>query len=281
MKIAVLSGKGGTGKTTFSVNLQYVLRDYILIDADIEEPNSHLFFELNNIKTSFVTVNYPEVNNAKCTLCGECGKICSFNAIIPAKKSVLVFKESCHDCGGCKLVCKYNAITYKKRDIGEIFIAETNLKTKLIYGKLNIGELSGVSIIKELNNSAKIEQNIIIDCPPGAACSTLTAVEMSDYAVIVTEPTPFGVSDMKIIVELLRELNKPFGVIVNKSGIGNNEIYEYCNSQNIKIIGKIPFMKEIAINYSKGKIISEYIHDYNENMKAISLKLIGENNEDK
>ncbi len=281
MKIAVLSGKGGTGKTTFSVNLQYILRNYTLIDADIEEPNSHLFFELKNIKTNFVTVNYPEVTNAKCTLCGECGKICSFNAIIPAKRSVLVFKESCHDCGGCKLVCKYNAITYKKRDIGEIFFAETNLKTKLIYGKLNIGELSGVSIIKELNKFVQTENNIIIDCPPGAACSTLTAVEMSDYAVIVSEPTPFGVSDMKIIVELLRELNKPFGVVVNKSGIGNNEIYEYCNSQNIKIIGEIPFMREIAINYSKGQIISEFINDYYENIKAISITLIGESNENK
>lgn len=175
MKIAVLSGKGGTGKTTVSTNLAFISK-LPLFDTDIEEPNSHIFLKNNIINEESVYMNYPKIHMEKCNLCGECGDFCKFNAVIPARNTVLVFEESCHDCGGCGIICKQKAISWEKREIGKIFTGKTYFDSDTVYGKLNIGEMSGVRIIKKMYKDAKYK-DFLIDCPPGTACTTVAAVE--------------------------------------------------------------------------------------------------------
>jgi len=277
MKIAVLSGKGGTGKTTVSSNLASILKDKTLIDCDVEEPNAHLFFKIKNHTESPVYTEYPTVDMEKCNLCGKCGEFCNFNAILPAKNRVLVFKESCHACGGCAIVCPTNAITYEKREIGVITEGITDNKLKLKYGALNIGELSGVKIIENLLESITDDEDVIIDSPPGTSCATVATVSNVDYAIIVSEPTPFGVSDMKMVVEMLNDLKINFGLVINKAGLGNSEIYDYAKSKNINIIGEIPFKKEAAKEYSSGGLISDKIpeikDEFNKIIKNLNIQL--------
>lgn len=269
MKIAVLSGKGGTGKTTVSTNLAYIIENSKLYDADVEEPNADIFLKMKDKNSKPVMTNYPEVDMDKCKLCGKCGDFCHFNAIIPAKNDVVIFKELCHDCGGCKIVCPYGAIEYIPREIGKIVSGIGENSTPIEYGELNIGEMSGVKIIENLKD--KIDDSLVnfIDSPPGTSCATVAAIENVDFAVLVSEPTPFGVSDMKMVVEMLRNMEIPFAVVVNKAGLGDDEIYEYCSSESISIIGEIPFDKKYAEFYSNGDIISEKADIYRNNILGI------------
>ena len=267
MKIAVLSGKGGTGKTTVSSSLAFISK-MLLIDTDIEEPNSHIFLKGNIEDIKSVYTRFPEVNMEKCNLCGECGNFCKFNAIIPAKKRVIVFGEACHDCGGCEIVCKNGAISWEKREIGKIYTGKTHFNSINKYGKLNIGEMSGVKIIKEIYKNTE-EKDFLIDCPPGTACTTVSAVEVADFAIIVVEPSPFGLSDMKLVVQLLRDMKIPFGVVINKFDEDKNIVKKYCDDEKIEIIGTIPFDRKIAEAYSKGKIIAEALPEYREKFETI------------
>lgn len=267
MKIAVLSGKGGTGKTTVSSSLAFISK-MLLIDTDIEEPNSHIFLKGNVEDIKSVYTRFPEVNMEKCNLCGECGNFCKFNAIIPAKKRVIVFGEACHDCGGCEIVCKNGAISWEKREIGKIFTGKTHFNSTNKYGKLNIGEMSGVKIIKEIYKNTE-EKDFLIDCPPGTACTTVSAVEVADFAIIVVEPSPFGLSDMKLVVQLLRDMKIPFGVVINKFDEDENIIKKYCEDEGIEVIGTITFDRKIAETYSKGEIIVEALPEYRENFETI------------
>ena len=263
MRIAVLSGKGGTGKTTITSNFAVSIKNSISIDSDIEEPNLHIFMDMKTPISEPVYTLYPSIDRELCNLCGKCGDFCNYNAIIPAKNQVVVFSESCHDCGGCKLVCPTGAITYKNREVGKIFKGKTKYDTELYYGILNIGEMSGVKIINQLKKYSELdEKTIFIDSPPGTSCATVAAVEDVDYAIIVSEPTPFGVSDMKMVVEMLTEMKIPFGLIINKAGLGDNEIYDYCKDENIEILGEIPFDKKIAELYADGKIFSDSLPEY-------------------
>lgn len=267
MKIAVLSGKGGTGKTTVSSSLAFISK-MLLIDTDIEEPNSHIFLKGNIEDIKSVYTRFPEVNMEKCNLCGECGNFCKFNAIIPAKKRVIVFGEACHDCGGCEIVCKNGAISWEKREIGKIYTGKTHFNSINKYGKLNIGEMSGVKIIKEIYKNTE-EKDFLIDCPPGTACTTVSAVEVADFAIIVVEPSPFGLSDMKLVVQLLRDMKIPFGVVINKFDEDENIVKKYCDDEKIEIIGTIPFDRKIAEAYSKGEIIADALPEYRENFETI------------
>lgn len=263
MKIAVLSGKGGTGKTTISVNLAVQNPECILIDTDVEEPNSHIFLKADIDEATPVMVEYPEVDADKCTLCGKCGDFCNFNAIIPAKNQVLVFKESCHSCGGCAVVCPEGAIKYNKRETGKIYSGKSKYNDlQMKYGELNVGELSGVAIIKNEKKMIENEEYVIIDSPPGTSCATSNTLDNVDFAVLVSEPTPFGVSDMKMVVEMLRDMEIPFVVVVNKAGLGDNEIYEYCKSESIDILEEIPYDKDIAKLYADGEIFSLHMEEY-------------------
>lgn len=271
MKIAVLSGKGGTGKTTVSTNLAFISK-LPLFDTDIEEPNSHIFLKNNIINEESVYMNYPKIHMEKCNLCGECGDFCKFNAVIPARNTVLVFEESCHDCGGCGIICKQKAISWEKREIGKIFTGKTYFDSDTVYGKLNIGEMSGVRIIKKMYKDAKYK-DFLIDCPPGTACTTVAAVEEADFAIIVTEPSPFELSDMKLVVKLLKDIKIPFGIVVNKAEDDETELKKYCLSENITILGEIPFSRKIAENYSKGEIISDVLPEYRKYYENIWKKV--------
>lgn len=275
MKIAILSGKGGTGKTTVTSNFAVNIKNSISIDTDVEEPNLHIFMDIKNPTSKPVYTLYPSIDEKLCTLCGRCGDFCNYHAVIPAKNQVIVFSESCHDCGGCKLVCPNGAVTYKKREIGKIFRGRSKYDTELHYGLLNIGEMSGVKIIdqlKQCNDSG--EKTIFIDSPPGTSCATVAAVEGADYAVIVSEPTPFGVSDMKMVIEMLRQMKIPFGLIINKAGLGDEEIYHYCKDENIEILGEIPFDKKIAELYASGEIFSVSIPEYKDLFNNIYKNII-------
>jgi len=273
MKIAVLSGKGGTGKTTVATNLALNYKNTVLIDADVEEPNSHIFIKAKVIDKKSIFKKFPVVDMNKCNLCGECGNFCKYNAILPAKNKVLVFKEICHDCGGCKIVCKKDAITYEEREIGNIYSGTGIKDIKFIYGDLNVGEVSGVKIISTLREIIENEELVIIDSPPGTSCATVATVEGVDYAVIVSEPTPFGVSDMKMVVEMLESMNIPYGVVVNKAGLGNDEIYEYCSSKKIEILENIPYSEEIAKLYAVGIMMCSEDEKYNIYFKNIIHKI--------
>jgi MinD superfamily P-loop ATPase len=276
VKISILSGKGGTGKTTLSVNLFAYLEKATLIDTDTEEPNSHIFIKPNNEITIEVLKNHPVVDHDACTFCGLCGDHCNFNAIIPTKTKVLVFEDLCHDCGMCSLVCKSGAITYREKQIGSIFTSTDQEKT-FHYGKLNIGEVSGVRLIDKLNKITSNDDLIITDCPPGVSCSTVAALTNTDYAIICAEPTPFGISDMRMVVELLREDSIPFGVVVNKSGIGNDDIYKYLEDENIKLLENIPWTKQRAEIYSKGELIIDYDEIFRSKIKNILTQVMCEN----
>lgn len=273
MKIAILSGKGGTGKTTLSVNLFSYLTKGTLIDTDTEEPNAHLFLHPKNEKSYDVYKNHPIVDETLCTNCQLCGEHCNFNAIIPTKSKVLVFEDLCHDCGMCELVCKSNAITYQSKSIGKIY-KSFDEERQFFYGKLHIGEVSGVRLIDELNEITKSNNLIITDCPPGVSCSTVAAIKGSDYAIICAEPTPFGISDMKMVVELLREEAIPFGVVVNKSGIGNQDIYRYLENESIELLENIPWTKQRAELYSKGELIINYDSIFQSKIKNILTKVL-------
>lgn len=262
MRIAILSGKGGTGKTTIVANLVATHKKYTVIDTDVEEPNLNIFIKADILNVEKVETEYPEIDMEKCNLCGKCGEFCRFNAIIPAINKVLIFEEVCHDCGGCKIVCPNDAIIYRKRELGKIYSGKTGSGIVMNYGELNVGEMSGVKIIEELKQKIKEEKFVIIDSPPGTSCSTVAALIGVEYAVIVSEPTPFGVSDMKMVVEMLRELNIPFGVVVNKAGLGDNEIYIYCEQEKIEILEEIPFDIELSKNYAHGRIFTELSNKY-------------------
>ncbi len=252
MKIAVLSGKGGTGKTTLSVNLFSCLKKATLIDTDVEEPNSHLFLKGITYHEEVIYKKYPAVNHDLCTLCGKCGDFCNFNAIILTKRRVLVFDDLCHDCGGCKLVCPTNAISYTDKEIGNIFYQSIEENKQFLYGKLVVGEISGIRIIEHLKYITKKEEILLIDSPPGTSCSTVAAVEGADYCIIAAEPTPFGISDMRMVVELLRSQKIDFGVVVNKSNLDNNDIYDYLDEEGIALLENIEFRKEFARIIARG-----------------------------
>lgn len=258
MKLAILSGKGGTGKTTLSVNLFSFLPDATLLDCDVEEPNDHLFLPGRTVATTIIPKAYPEVDESKCVHCGRCGDVCRFNAIIPTKHKVLVFDDLCHDCGFCQMVCPTNAITYVPKAIGTIEDRAVGDAHRLRMGTLAVGEVSGVALIHGLKGIPTTTKDLIIDCPPGVSCSTMAALEGAEYAVLVAESTPFGLADMAMAVELLRKDGIPFGVVLNKSGIGDDRLLAYLTKESIPLLGRIPFSTERARIISNGLLLTDH-----------------------
>lgn len=264
MKIAVASGKGGTGKTFIATNIFYTLlkNNYraILVDCDAEAPNSVAFFETKLIKESEVTQLVPVINRDSCTFCAKCHEYCNYNAIfiLPPMKIIKVIEDLCHGCGACSVACKTGAISEKPVSLGKVAVYSTNGLPVLIEARMNIGVMSPVpvikSAIKQIDNQADI---LILDAPPGTSCSFIQTVASADYVILVTEPTPFGLSDLKQSVETLKTISKPCGVIINRAGLGNNDVSNYIIQNEIPLLLEIPFKKEIAGLYSKGKIVSE------------------------
>jgi MinD superfamily P-loop ATPase len=249
--ITVASGKGGTGKTTVAVNMALSLENVQLLDCDVEEPNSHILLQPTITETEPVYSKVPVISEELCVYCGKCSKFCAYNALFVAPKTVMVFPELCHSCGGCMLVCPKDAITETERQIGVIKKGEAK-GVELVYGELNVGEAMAVPLIRAVKNQMKNDKTVIIDAPPGTACSLVASVHKTDYCILVTEPTPFGLHDLKITVQVLKDLGVPMGVVINRAGIGDRKVYEYCEKEKIPLLLEIPFSKKIAELYSRG-----------------------------
>ena len=248
MKIAVLSGKGGTGKTLVSVNLAAAAGKSVYIDCDVEEPNGHLFFKPKNIETEKISVHIPFVNETLCNGCRKCVDFCRFNALAYIVNKLIVFDEICHSCGGCVLVCPEKAFSEKQKVIGKIQKGVSENVT-VITGILNTGEASGVPIIKKLLNTvldSEEKEITFIDCPPGSACVVMESIKDADYCVLVAEPTLFGVHNLNMVYELVKLFRKPYGVVLNKCLDGENPAEKYCIKHGIKILGKISFDHELG-----------------------------------
>lgn len=274
MMIAVLSGKGGTGKTFVSVNLSFVADNSNYIDCDVEEPNGHLFFKPNIIKSEKVHVKIPNINNELCSGCRRCVDFCKFNALAYIKDKVHVFDEICHSCGGCMLLCPEKAISEKDKEIGEIQEGVFN-NSNIYTGILNPGEETGVSIIKKLLKITDNKPYTFIDCPPGSSCSVMESIKDVDYCILVAEPTLFGVHNFNMVYNLVKLFDKPFGAVLNKCLDGENPAEDFCNEKNIKILCKIPFEHELGKLNSNAEIASEKNEKY-KNIFSSLLKTIKE-----
>lgn len=261
VKIAVLSGKGGTGKTLVSVNLASVAIKSNYIDCDIEEPNGHLFFKPDDIQSEEISIKIPFVDKTLCNGCRKCIDFCKFNALTYIYNRWVIFDEVCHSCGGCVLLCPEKALSEKEKIIGVIQRGVSDDVT-VTTGILNTGEASGIPIIKKLlSYSKEVENFTFIDCPPGAACITMESIKDADYCIMVAEPTLFGVHNLNMVYELVNLFGKPHGVVLNKCQDGKNPAEQFCIEKNIKILGKIPFEDEL------GKLNSNALIAVRENEK--------------
>lgn len=274
MKVAVLSGKGGTGKTIVSVNLASLYNNAVYADCDVEEPNGHLFFKPTQIEKSEVTVQIPLIDNNKCIGCKACVDFCNFNALAFTSQ-VILFDVICHSCGGCKLVCPTQAISEVDKVIGYIQSGYSN-EIKVIGGRMNTGEASGVPIINKIIDSIKEEKNVFVDCPPGSACVVMESIKDADYCVLVAEPTLFGCHNLKMVHELVKLFNKKFGVVLNKCTADYNPSEEFCNNEGIVILAKIPFDKQLGTINSYGKIAVREEKKYYELFKHLYQKIVKE-----
>jgi MinD superfamily P-loop ATPase len=276
MQIAIASGKGGTGKTTVATNLARVAsgngRSVAYLDCDVEEPNGHIFLKPEITDRKPVGSLVPQVDVEKCDLCGECGEICRYSAIVRVGKKVLVYPELCHGCGGCSLVCPAGAISEVSREIGML---ETGLAGAVQFarGLLNIGEAMSPPLIRAVKSTAFETELTIADAPPGTSCPVIEAVRGADYVILVTEPTPFGFHDLKLAVEMLRVLKLPFGVVINRAGLDGNETRAYCSTGRIPILREIPDDRRIAEAYSRGMMACDALPEY-ESMFVELLKSV-------
>lgn len=263
--IAVASGKGGTGKTTIAVNLAQSIaasgRPVQYLDCDVEEPNGHIFLKPKIDRTRQVTIDVPEVDLKKCTGCGKCGQICQYSAIVCIKENVLTFEQLCHSCGGCMRVCPVDAIKPKPLNIGDVEFGKAG-NVDFISGKLCIGNVRTPSLIKQVKKHIKQDCLAIVDVPPGTSCPVVEAIKGADFVLLATEPTPFGLNDLKLAIDLVRKMNLPFAVAVNRYDLGNDDVEKYCSDENIDIALKLPDDRRIAEAYSTGQMIIDVLPEY-------------------
>ncbi len=262
MIISVASGKGGTGKTTVSVNLARTIGSGVqLLDCDVEEPNAHLFLKGRETGSDIVTIPIPEVDESLCDGCGECGRMCRYHAIVSFGSAPLVFPELCHGCGGCALVCPRGAIRETGKRIGVVETRDADGIT-LIQGRLDIGVAMAPPLIRAVKSRLNREKTAILDAPPGTSCPVIATVRGSDFVVLVTEPTPFGLHDLGLAIEMIREIAVPFGVVVNRMGVGDDRVHRFCRDEGVPILLEIPDDRRIAEAYSRGELMVDALPDY-------------------
>ncbi len=276
MRCTIASGKGGTGKTTVAVSLALSLKEIEpvqFIDCDVEGPNAHLFLHPQNITSQEVFLPVPEINEEKCTHCGLCAQICAYKALAVLPDQVLVFPELCHGCGGCSLLCPEKAIVEKGMRIGLIHQGQLP-QLEFLQGRLDVGLPLSPPIIRELKKLTSADKPVIIDAPPGTSCPAVESMKGSDFVLLVTEPTPFGLNDLKLSVETLKKLHLPAGVIINRADVSfNHIIQEYCQQENLPILMTIPFDRLIATAYSQGKSLVEVHPPYRQKFQQLWLKI--------
>jgi MinD superfamily P-loop ATPase len=264
MIISIASGKGGTGKTTIATNLVVALgTDVNLLDCDVEEPNDHIFIQPKITHTEKVSLKVPQVDMNKCSLCGKCQEICQFQAIVVVGTTVLTFPELCHSCGGCMEVCPEDAITEIDREMG-IFESGSRNGLEFAYGRIFVGQVMAVPVIERVRAAVQPDKVNIIDAPPGTSCPVISSVKNTDFVILVTEPTPFGLNDLKLAVGMVKILAIPHGIIINRSDLGDEKVKEYAKEENIPILMEIPFDRQIAETYSKGKLLVEELPELKE-----------------
>ena len=273
MIISVAGGKGGTGKTTVSTNMALALGEKItFLDCDVEEPNAHLFLKPEIERSEQVTTPIPLVDETKCTYCKKCSEICRFNAITVVGTKVLVFQELCHSCGGCMIVCPEDAISEIGRELGTVEYGHRDT-ISFVQGRMRIGEAMSPPLIKKVRQAASPDQPTIIDAPPGTSCPVIAAINGTNYVLMVTEPTPFGLHDLQLAVEAVKLLGIPAGLVINRCDIGDRKVYEYAESQGIPILLEIPFDRKIAETYSCGKFIVEEMPEWADKFRELYMKI--------
>ncbi len=282
MTIAVASGKGGTGKTTIATNLAAVFASRgcttAYVDCDVEAPNGHIFLKPKIAQSWTSGVPTPKIDAEKCDGCGECGKICQFSAIVVIKGKVLTFPDLCHGCGGCSLVCPMHAIEEVEHEIGTVEVGLSG-EIKYIAGRLRIGEAMSPPLIRAVKLEIPSDSIVLIDSPPGTSCPMIEAVRGADYVVLVTEPTPFGLNDLKLAVETVRELSRPFGVVINQCDIGDSQVEAYCRKEEIPILEQIPHDRSVAEDYSRGHLLVESSKDMRAYFNRLADKVLAANRE--
>jgi MinD superfamily P-loop ATPase len=259
MIISIASGKGGTGKTLVATSLALSLNDSYkvkLLDCDVEEPNDHVFLKPKISGSEPVSIPVPKIDETKCTRCGKCAEVCAFNAIAVLGEHVLTFPELCHGCGACSYLCPEKAISEEKREIGVVERGDAG-GIEFVQGKLTIGEAMAPPVIRMVKKHTDSDGIAIIDSPPGTSCPVVESIGGSDFCLLVTEPTPFGLNDLVLAVETVRQLGIPCGVVLNRAGVGDNKVEEYCRQENIPVLLIIPLDTEIARLYSRGITLVE------------------------
>jgi MinD superfamily P-loop ATPase len=251
VRIAVASGKGGTGKTSVAVNMALSIGKVQILDCDVEEPNVHILLRPTIGETLPVELLVPKIIEERCDYCGECAKFCQFNALFVAGETAMVFPELCHSCGGCSIVCPNDAIVEESRQIGKIVKGSAD-DIDVVYGEINVGEALAVPIITAVKDHIDDKGTVILDSAPGSACPLVETVHGVDFCLLVTEPTPFGLHDLQVAVEVIQMIDLPMGVVINFAGIGDRGVYDYCERQGIPIMMEIPFDRRIAELYSNG-----------------------------
>ena len=257
IQIAIASGKGGTGKTTLSVALAQVAalaQRVAYLDCDVEEPNGGIFLKPQDCHTERVSVLVPSLDSELCEGCGKCARICQFSAIVTIARKALIFPEMCHNCGGCIRVCPNQALSEVPHEIGSLNIGSRD-NIQVVEGLLDIGNAMAPPIIKAVKTYKTKSDLEIIDAPPGTSCPMVTTIRDVDFVILVTEPTPFGLNDLKLAVETVRVIGIPFGVVINRSDIGDKKVVDYCQAENLNLLLEIRSSRKIAEAYSCGESI--------------------------
>lgn len=269
MIISIASGKGGTGKTMVATNLALSVDTRVqILDCDVEEPNAHLFIRPAFEETVTITTPVPEVDESKCTVCGKCGDICQYKAIVVIGRTVLSFPELCHSCGGCMEVCPEGAIREIGRELGVIQRGRRN-GVEFVHGRLRVGEAMAPPLIRRVRSLSRPGGLIIIDAPPGTSCPVIAAMKETDFVLLVTEPTPFGLYDLKLALGAVRILDIPCGLVINRSDMGDDRVRAYAGEEGVPVLMEIPFDRGIAEAYSRGELLVEMMPEWKEKFSAL------------